>query len=122
MELHSGNTEDAGAIHREMREKYDLTVEDSAMHHSNMVHNVVAGLHEAFQQYQFQTKTPTATKAPVDHVANAVQNTHPQLATQLQQIQAIMQAMQMQYAAVPHGIRHKYGGRQDYGGRGYHVN
>ena len=60
-----------------------------------MVRNVIAGLQEALQKYQVQMKTPTVLQAPVDHVANAVQNTQQKLATQLQQMQAMMQAMQM---------------------------
>ena len=51
-------------------------------------------------------------QAPLDHVANAVQNTQKQMATQLYKIQSMMQAMQIQYAAVPHGTRQDYGGRQ----------
>ena len=54
---------------------YDLTVEDAGMHNSNMVRDVVAGLHEALQQDRLQTETPTIVQALVDHVANAVQNT-----------------------------------------------
>ena len=56
------------------------------------------------------------------HVANAVQSTQKQLATHLQQIQAMMQPMQMQYAAATHGTSQDYGGRQYYGGCGYHGN
>ena len=52
------------------------------MHHSNMVHDVVAGLQEDFQQDQAHTETQTVVQAPVDHVANAVQNTQQQLPTQ----------------------------------------
>ena len=36
--------------HRELRETYDLTVEDARMHHVNMLHNVVSGIQEAFQK------------------------------------------------------------------------
>ena len=53
----------------------DLTVDDAGMHHANMVRGVVSGLQEAFQQYQAQTDTPTNMQEPLDHVANAVQNT-----------------------------------------------
>ena len=56
----------------------------------------------------------TVIKTPVDHEANLLQNTHKQLATQLQQIQVMMQAMQMRYSAGLHNV-HKY-----YGGSGYH--
>ena len=73
------------------------------MHHANVVLNVVAGLQEALQQDQVQTDNLMVVQAPVDHVANAVQNTQQQLSTQLQKIQAIMQAMKMKYPAAPHG-------------------
>ena len=53
----------------------DLTVDDAGMHHANMVRGVVSGLQEAFQQYQAQTDTPTNMQEPLDHMANAVQNT-----------------------------------------------
>ena len=73
----------------------DLTVEETGMHHAIMVRNVVSGLHEALQQEQVKTETLAVVQAPVDHVANAVQNTQKQLAKELQQMQAIIQAMQM---------------------------
>ena len=92
----------------------DLTAEDAGMHHANMVRNVIIGLHEDLQKEKVQTEPPTAVEAPVNHVANAVQNTQQQLATQLQKIKAMMQAMHMQYAATPQGSC------QDFGGRGYH--
>ena len=47
-------------------------------------------------------------------MVNTVQNTQQQLATQLQQIQGIMQAIQIQYVAVPQNAH------QDHGGHGYH--
>ena len=92
------------------------------MYHANIVRDFVAGLQESLQQYQVHTETPTVMQAPVDHVANAVQNTLKQLSTQLQQMQAMMQAMQMQYATAPRGTFQDYGGRQYYVGRGYHGN
>ena len=87
-----------------------------------MVRDAVTGLQEALQQDQFQTENLTVVQAPVYHVDNAVQNTQQQLATQLQQIQAMMHAIKMQYATAPYGIRQDYGGHQDYGGSGYHGN
>ena len=60
------------------------------MHRANMVRDVVAGLQEALQQDQVQTETLTVVQGPVDHVANAVQNIQQQLATQLNQMQAMM--------------------------------
>ena len=58
-----------------------------------MVHNVVSGLKEALKHDQAQTETQAVVQVPVDHVANAVQNTQQQWATQLQQMQSMMQAM-----------------------------
>ena len=70
-----------------------------------MVRDVVAGLQEALQQEQTQTETPTGVQAPVYHVANAVQSTQKQLATQLHKMKEMMQTIQMHYNAVPHGTR-----------------
>ena len=124
MESHAGNTEGVGAIqtvfwtyHQELIETSDITVEDAGMHHVNMVHDVVTGLYGALHQYQVKTKTPTVVQAPVDHVANVVQNTQQKLSTQLQKMQVMMQAMQMQYDASQHVAHQDYGGRQYYGGR-----
>ena len=78
---------------QDLRKTSDLTVEDTGMHHTRMVCNFVTGLQEALQQDQVQTETPTVVQAPVDHVANAVQNIQKQLATQLHQMQAMMTAM-----------------------------
>ena len=85
------------------------------MRHANMVRNVVAGMQEVLQQGHVPTENLTITPEPADHVANTVQITQQQLATQLQQIQKMMLAMHMQYAAAPQHA-HQY-----YGGRGYHV-
>ena len=90
--------------HQELRETSNLTVEDFGMHHTNMVHDVVAGLQEVLQQEQVLVDNATVTEAPVDHEAKAVQNTQQQLATQLQKMQAMMQSMKLQYAAAPQGI------------------
>ena len=86
------------------------------MHHAKIVSNAVAGLHEDLQQEQTQIDTPTIVQVPVDHVSNTVQITHKQLATQIQQMQSMIQTIQMHYNAVPHGTI------QDYGGRGYQGN
>ena len=69
------------------------------MYHANMVHNVVAGIKESLQQEQVKTETMTVVQGPLYHVTNTVQNAQKNLATQLQQMKAMMQAMQMQYAA-----------------------
>ena len=71
------------------------------MHHENMVCNVVAGLQEVPQQEQVLTENTAVIEAWVDHVANAVQNTQQQLATQIQQMKVMMQAIQLQYVAGP---------------------
>ena len=92
------------------------------MHHANIVRDAVAGLQESLQQDQVQTETPTVVQAPVDHVVNTVQNNQQQLTTQLQKIQAMMQAIYIQYDAAPHGTLQDYGGLQYYGGCGYHGN
>ena len=84
--------------HQELRETSDLTVEYPGMHHVNMVSDVVAVLQEILQQERSLTNNATTVMEPVYHVENSVQSTQQQLATQLHQ----MQAMQMQYAAVPH--------------------
>ena len=107
-------------FYRKTIETYNLTVEDAGMNHANIVRNVVERLQVALQQYQTHTETRTSVQAPVDHVANAVQNTQKQLATQLQQMKSMMQTTQMHYNTVPHGTRKDYGGRQDYEGSGYH--
>ena len=77
---------------QDLRKTSDLTVEDTGMHHTRMVCNFVTGLQEALQQDQVQTETPMVVQVPLDHVANALQNTQKQLDTQLQQIQVMMQA------------------------------
>ena len=49
-----------------------------------------------------------------------VKKSQQQLATQIQQMQAMMQAMHMQYAAATQSAHQDYGGRQEYGGNVYH--
>ena len=78
------------ASHRELRDTSNITVENAGINHANKVHDVVTGIQEALQQYQAETETPAVVLAPVDHVANAVQNTQKQLATHLQQIQSMI--------------------------------
>ena len=98
-----------------MRETSNITVEDAGIHHSNMVRDLIAELQESLQQEKTQTKTLTSVQAPVDHVANAVQSNQKQLSTQLQKIQPMMQTMQINYNAVPHGTRQEYCGRRYHG-------
>ena len=66
-----------------MIETSDLTIEDADMHHANMVRNAVAGLQGSLQQEKSHMETPEVVPAPVYNVANTVQNTQQQLATQL---------------------------------------
>ena len=89
-------------------------MEVAGMHQKNMARNVIAGLQKVLQQEQVLTENPTVIELPVNHVANAVQNTQKQLATQLKKIQAMVQAMQMKYSSGPQNA-HQY-----YEGRGYH--
>ena len=63
------------------------------MHHAIMVRDVVAGLQKILQQEQVLAENPAVIEEPVDHMANAVQNTHQQLATQLQQMYSMTQTM-----------------------------
>ena len=100
--------------HRELQETSDLTVEDSGMHHTSIVRNVVAVLKEVLHQEQVMTKKPTIIPEPVDNVENAVQINQQQLVTDLHQIQEMMQTMQIQHAAAPQHA-HQY-----YRSRGYH--
>ena len=100
--------------HRELRETSDLTVEDNGMHHANMVRDVVSGLHETLQKEQAPTENAINIPKPIDHVSNASKSTQQHLATQLQKMQAMIQAMHIQYAAAPQNA-HQY-----YGGNGYH--
>ena len=79
-----------------------------------MVHNMVAGLQEFLQKDQASIYNLIVIAEPVDNVTNAVQRTQQQLAKIFQQMQAMMQTIQMKYAAAPQNTH------QDYGGRGYH--
>ena len=81
----------------------------------NAVRDVVAVLHKDLHEEQAPTEHPTTMPEPIDHVSNAVQSTQQQLATQLKQMQAIMQTVQIQYSAAP---QHTH---QDRGGREFHV-
>ena len=83
---------------QDMRETSHITVEDAGIHYSNMVRDVISGLQESLQQDQVHTEILMVVQAPVDYVTNAVQNTQQQLDIHLQQIQAMMQAIQMQYS------------------------
>ena len=70
-------------MHQDLRETLDLIIEDSGMHHTKIVRNVVSGLLEILQQDQALTENPKIISEPVYHVANAVQITQQQLVTQL---------------------------------------
>ena len=78
----------------------ELTVQDAGMHHVNMVRCVVAGLQEFLLQEQALLKTLMTVSKPHEHVANGVQNMQNQLASQLQHVQTMIQAMQLKYSAV----------------------
>ena len=54
------------------------------MHHTNMVSNVTARFQEVLQQEKVPIENLKFIEEPVDYVANTVQNTQQQLATQLQ--------------------------------------
>ena len=94
--------------HRELWETSNLTVKDADTHHANMVRNMVAELQKALQQEQSPTENATTIPERVDHVPNAVQSTQKNLATQLQQTQAIIQRMQMKYSAAPQHAHQEY--------------
>ena len=96
--------------HQELKETSNLTMEDPDMHHTNMVRNVVAGLQEDLQQEQAPTENAATILEPIDHVENAVQNTQKELFPQLQQMQAVIWAIQMQYYAAPRHAHKDYGG------------
>ena len=70
-------------------------MEDAGIHHTNIVCEVVAGLQEVLQQEKVTIEHLTVVESPIDYVDNAVKKTQQQLATQLQQIQAMIQATQM---------------------------
>ena len=55
-------------LHQELQETSNLTVEDSSMHHTDMVRNVVAELQEVLQKEQSLTENATTVPKPVDHV------------------------------------------------------
>ena len=84
------------------------------MHHANMVHYVVAVIQEVLQQGQSLTEKVTTVPEPVNHVENTVQRTQKKLATQLNQMQEMMQTMKIQYAEA---TQHAH---QDNRGRVYH--
>ena len=79
----------------------DFTIQDAGIHHANTVCNVVAVLQEVLQQEQAPTETPPGISERNEHVANVVQNTKQQLASQLHQMQTMMQAIQLQYSDAP---------------------
>ena len=84
--------------HSELRDKTDMTVQDEGMHHVNIVCSVVAGLQEVLKQEPALVEAPAIIQDPkVTHVENAVQDNQQNLASQLQKIQAMMQAIQLQY-------------------------
>ena len=86
------------------------------MYHLNIVRDVITGLQEVLQQEKSPMENLAVIEEPANHVANAVQNIQKQLDTQLQKTQAMIQEMQMQYAAGPQNAHQDYGGRRYHGG------
>ena len=103
--------------HQELRDTTDLIVQDTGMHHSNMVRNVVSGLQEVLQKEKTPTETAPVISEPNYHVANAVQNTQQQLAAQLQHIYTMIQDMQLQYATAQQPTHQDYVVCGYYGGQ-----
>ena len=87
------------------------------MHHTNMVQDVVAGIKEVLKQEPVLVEAPVVIQEPqVDHVANAVQYKQQQLDAQLQQIQATIRGMQLQYSAATQPTYQSYGFQGHYRG------
>ena len=87
------------------------------MHNINIVRDVVEGIQELLQQNKYPIETSVTAFEPHKHVANAVQSNQQKLASQLQQMQIMMQAMQLQYATLPQPTYQDYGGRENYVGK-----
>ena len=79
------------------------------MHHAKMVCDVAVGLQETLQHEQSQTENATTILEPIYLMENTVQNTQQNLSTQLHHMQAMMQAVQIQYAAAPQHDHQDYG-------------
>ena len=69
-----------------------------------MVCNVVIGLQQIQQQEQAPIETLTNVSEPCEHVARAAQSNQQKLSAQLHQMQIIMQAVKLQYAAATQPI------------------
>ena len=69
--------------HRELRVTTYITVQNSVMHHKNMVRNVVSGLQEVLQQEPGTAEVPAVVQniqeTQVNHDVNAVQYNQQQL-------------------------------------------
>ena len=85
--------------HHELRETIYLTIQGVGIYHTNMVHDVVAGLQEVLHQEQTLNETPTVILEPNKHVKNAVQNTQHKLTAKLHQIHTMMHTLQLRYDA-----------------------
>ena len=74
-------------------------MKDVVMHYVNRVRDVAEKLQEVLHQEQSPIKTPVTVQEPQEHVANALQDTQNKIADQLQQMQTMIQALQLQYYA-----------------------
>ena len=81
------------------------------MHHTNMVCDVVAGLQEVLQQEPGPVGAPISIQEPqVAHVETKFHDNQQQLSDHMQHMQAMMQEIQLQYAAAPHPTYQAYRG------------
>ena len=77
---------------------------------------MVAVIREVLQQEQAPIDTPDTISEQNEPVENAVQSTHHKLTAQLQLMQKMIQAMQLQYTTTPKPTRKYCGSRGSYGG------
>ena len=73
-----------GTAYYELQETTDITIQETGIHHTNIVRNVVRVIQEFLHKEQAPTKNPPILLEPNEHVANAVQITQHKLAAQLQ--------------------------------------
>ena len=82
-----------------------------------MVLDVVAGLQEVHKQETSPSEVTAVflsiQEPQVDHVANSVQNNQHKIANHIHQMQAMIQSVQIQYAA-PQPSYQYYGGHSHY--------
>ena len=72
-------------VHCGLRETTYLTVQDTGMHHANMVRNIVAGLQEVHQQKTSPSEVTAVFKSiqepQVRPVANSIQDNQQKIST-----------------------------------------